>query len=83
MSYFLKKSRIKKGVYLQIYEGHYDPNKGRAVNTSCRAIGYVDELIGRGIADPVSHFCILSTIFPIIIKWNSKIFHFENYRIFF
>lgn len=56
MSYFLKKSRIKKGVYLQIYEGHYDPNKGRAVNTSCRAIGYVDELIGRGIADPVSHF---------------------------
>ncbi|MDD2232052.1 MAG: hypothetical protein PHO44_08035 [Sphaerochaetaceae bacterium] len=25
MSCFLKKSRIKKGVYLQIYEGYYDP----------------------------------------------------------
>ena len=25
MSYFLKKSNIKKGLYLQIYENFYDP----------------------------------------------------------
>ncbi|MDD4397642.1 MAG: hypothetical protein PHT39_08730, partial [Sphaerochaetaceae bacterium] len=42
-------------------------------------------LVGGIIGDvhPLPVVCILSTIFPIIIKWNSKIFHFENYRIFF
>lgn len=27
MAYFLKKSNLKKGTYLQIYESFYDPRK--------------------------------------------------------
>ena len=27
MAYFLKKSNLKKGVYLQIYESFYNPSK--------------------------------------------------------
>ena len=56
MAYFLKKSRNKKGLYLQIYESHWDPQRGHTANRSVRAVGYEHELRESGIADPVSHF---------------------------
>lgn len=58
MSYFLKKTLIRgresKGRYLQIYEGHHDPQKGRTVNTSYRTYGYENDLISKGHTDPVA-----------------------------
>lgn len=56
MSYFLKKSNLKKGVYLQIYEGFYDPERGHAAQRSYKALGYVHELIQKGIHDPISFY---------------------------
>ena len=56
MAYFLKKTRNKKGLYLQVYESHWDPGRGHTVNRSVRAIGYEHELRESGIADPVAHF---------------------------
>lgn len=56
MAYFLKKSRNKKGLYLQIYESHWDRDRGHTVQTSVRALGYEHELRESGIADPVAHF---------------------------
>ena len=37
MAYFLKKTKNKKGLYLQIYESHWDPERGHTVNRSVRA----------------------------------------------
>ena len=56
MAYFLKKSRNKKGLYLQIYESFWDPQRGHTAHRSVRAIGYEHELRESGIDDPVSHF---------------------------
>lgn len=56
MAYFLKKSNLKKGTYLQIYESFYDPERGYTAHRSHGAIGYVHELIEKGIEDPVSYF---------------------------
>lgn len=56
MAYFLKKSHLKKGLYLQIYESFYDPSKKNTSHKSFRSLGYVDELIASGIPDPVSFF---------------------------
>ena len=56
MAYFLKKSKNKKGLYLQIYESHWDPGRGQTVHTSVRALGYEHELREGGIADPIAHF---------------------------
>ena len=34
MAYFLKKTKNKKGLYLQIYESFYDPERGHRVMDS-------------------------------------------------
>lgn len=49
MAYFLKKSNFKKGTYLQIYESFYDPERRDTAHRSYKAIGYVHELIEKGI----------------------------------
>ena len=55
MSYFLKKSTpSKKGLYLQIYEGKYIPGKGKR-NYSYQSLGYVSDMIAKGIPDPISY----------------------------
>ena len=41
MAYFLKKSKLKKGIYLQIYESFYDPQRGHTAHKSYKALGYV------------------------------------------
>lgn len=56
MAYFLKKTNNKKGIYLQIYESFYDPQRGHTAHRSYKPIGYVHELIESGIDDPVSFF---------------------------
>lgn len=54
MTYFLKKTKpSKKGVYLQIYVSQYVPGKGSR-NHCFRSVGYVSDLIAKGIANPVS-----------------------------
>lgn len=56
MAYFLKKSNLKKGLYLQIYESFYDPARKHTAHRSVKAIGYDHELREQGIEDPVAHF---------------------------
>ena len=56
MSYYIKKTNLKKGLYLQIYEGHHDSARGRTVTTLYRKLGYLEDLKDSGIADPVAHF---------------------------
>ena len=56
MAYFLKKSNLKKGVYLQIYESYYDRNKKGTAHKSYKAIGYVQDLIDSGIPDPIAYY---------------------------
>jgi len=56
MAFFLKKSNLKKGLYLQIYESFYDPIKKETAHRSHKAIGYVDTLIASGTPDPVSFY---------------------------
>lgn len=56
MAYFLKKSNLKKGTYLQIYESFYDPQRKGSAHRSYKALGYVHELKEKGIHDPVSFY---------------------------
>lgn len=56
MSYYIKKTNLKNGLYLQIYEGHHDSVKGRTVSTLYRKLGYLEALKDSGIEDPVGHF---------------------------
>lgn len=56
MAYFLKKSNLKKGTYLQIYESFYDPERKGSAHRSYKALGYVNELIAKGIDDPISFY---------------------------
>lgn len=56
MGYFLKKSKLKKGIYLQIYESYYDPERKGGAHRSYKALGYVDSLIASGIEDPVAFY---------------------------
>ena len=56
MAYFLKKTKNKKGTYLQIYESYYDPERKGGAHRSYKPIGYVHELQANGIDDPISFF---------------------------
>ena len=53
MKYFLRKSQLKKGEYLQIYKSEYRRGIGSR-NTSYKAIGYVSDLKAKGVKDPVA-----------------------------
>ncbi|MCM8782696.1 MAG: IS1634 family transposase [Candidatus Omnitrophica bacterium] len=56
MAYFLKKSNLKRGIYLQIYESFYDHDKKETAHKSYKAIGYVQDLIASGISDPIAYY---------------------------
>lgn len=56
MAYFLKKTNNKKGLYLQIYESFYDPERGHSAHKSYKAVGYVHELQAKGIEDPIAFY---------------------------
>lgn len=56
MAFFLKKTNLKRGVYLQIYESFYDRSKKGTAHKSYKAVGYVQDLIESGIPDPVAYY---------------------------
>ncbi len=56
MAYFLKKAKNKKGIYLQIYESYYDPERKGGAHRSYKPIGYVHELQANGMEDPIAVF---------------------------
>lgn len=56
MAYFLKKTKNKKGIYLQIYESYYDPERKGGAHRSYKPIGYVHELQAGGIDDPITFY---------------------------
>lgn len=57
MIYFLKKTTpSKKGLYLQIYINYYDPNTKSKKTKSYKSLGYVCDLIDKGIENPVDYF---------------------------
>ena len=56
MAYFLKKTNNKKGTYLQIYESYYDPERKGGAHRSYKPLGYVHELIDKGIDDPIFYY---------------------------
>lgn len=53
MAYFLKKTHLKRGLYLQIYESFRDPKKKETAHRSVKALGYVSDLVTSEIPDPV------------------------------
>jgi len=56
MAYFLKKSNLKKGLYLQIYESFYNHDKKQTSHRSYKVLGYVNDLTASGIEDPISYY---------------------------
>lgn len=56
MAYFLKKTKNKKRIYLQIYESYYDPERKGGAHRSYKPIGYVHELQANGMEDPIAVF---------------------------
>lgn len=56
MAYFLKKTKTKNDIYLQIYESFYDPERKGSAHRSYRPVGYVSKLAASGIEDPISYF---------------------------
>lgn len=56
MAYFLKKSNLKKGLYLQIYESFYNHDKKQTSHRSYKALGYVNDLTSSGLEDPISYY---------------------------
>ena len=55
MSYFLKKTKTKKGIYYQVYNGVHDPEKGYTTQKSVKVIGYHENLLKDGIEDPLTY----------------------------
>ena len=91
MAYFLKKSNLNKGTYLQIYESFYDPRKKNTAHRSYKALGYVHELQEKGIEDPVAFFKDevarlnqqLAAPFSVVVLGNFRRFFFLFFRFFF
>ncbi len=54
MSYFVKRTTNKKGLYIQIYSGEYDPDSGNAVQKCYKSLGYFDALVAAGDPDPIA-----------------------------
>ena len=67
IAYFLKKSNLKKGLYLQIYESFYNPEKKDTSHRAHKVLGYVDDIVASGIEDPVFHYK------DIVIKMNDEL----------
>ena len=56
MSFFIKETKKKDDVYYQIYETHYDREKGYSVHSSYRVLGYLSKLKEMGIDDPKQYY---------------------------
>ena len=73
VAYFLKKSNLKKGQYLQIYESFYNPDKKQTAHRSHRAIGYVQDFVSSDMPDPIAHYS------KVVHEMNEKL-HQEKQR---
>ena len=56
MAYYLRKEKKKKGIYLQMYESHWDKEKKQPRSKSVLAFGYVEDLISDEIPDPIAYY---------------------------
>ena len=56
MAYYLRKENKKKGIYLQMYESHWDKEKKQPRSKSVMAFGYVEDLISDEMPDPVAYY---------------------------
>lgn len=56
MAYYLRKEKKKKGIYLQMYESHWDKQKKQPRSKSVMAFDYVEELISDEIPDPIAFY---------------------------
>lgn len=56
MAYYLRKENKKKGIYLQMYESHWDKEKKQPRSKSVMAFGYVQDLISDEIPDPIAYY---------------------------
>lgn len=56
MAYYLRKESKKKGIYLQMYESHWDKEKKQPRSKSVMAFGYVQDLISDEIPDPITYY---------------------------
>ena len=56
MAYYLRKEKKKKGIYLQMYESHWDKDKKQPRSKSVMAFGYVQDLISDEIPDPIAYY---------------------------
>ena len=56
MSYFLRKDKKKKGIYLQMYENYWDKNAKAGRTRNVKKFGYVSDLISDEIPDPIAYF---------------------------
>lgn len=58
MSYFLKKTKRRNDVYLQIYESYRNKDKRETSHKCFKSIGYVTELKKSGIDNPIEYYQI-------------------------
>lgn len=56
MAYFLRQEKKKKGLYLQMYESHWDKDRKQPRSKNIETFGYVQELISDDMPDPVAYF---------------------------
>lgn len=56
MAYFLRQEKKKKGLYLQMYESHWDKDRKQPRSKNIETFGYVQELISDDIPDPVTYY---------------------------
>lgn len=56
MAYYLRKENKKKGIYLQMYESHWDKEKRQPRSKSVMAFGYVQDIISDEIPDPIAYY---------------------------
>lgn len=56
MAYYLRKEKKKKGVYLQMYESHWDREKKQPRSKSVMTFGYLEDLISDEMPDPVAYY---------------------------
>ena len=56
MSYYLRKDKKKRGIYLQMYDRYWDKEKKQARSKSIQAFGYMEDLISDEMPDPVAYY---------------------------
>ena len=56
MTYFLRKEKKKKGIYLQMYDRFWDRDLKQARYNHIQSFGYVDDLRSDSIPDPIAYF---------------------------